>query len=129
MAISFFDRTQRREARIRVDWEATVEKLSEREQVLPRELAVVYERVTAEPGRRAATGRGGGGPRAGRSRPTPVGALRRAVVARRARGRRLGRAPGGRARRHRVPVPRGSGDRARPARPERRRARLAAAGG
>jgi hypothetical protein len=42
------DRTPRREARIGVNWKVTCEKLGEREQKLPPELAAVYDRVQAD---------------------------------------------------------------------------------
>ena len=41
-------RTPRREARIGVSWKVTCEKLAEREQKLPAELAAVYERIRAD---------------------------------------------------------------------------------
>jgi hypothetical protein len=42
-------RQRRREARIRVTWPVTVEKVADRSQALPEALAKVYERVAAEP--------------------------------------------------------------------------------
>ena len=42
-------RTPRREARMGVSWKVAVEKLGERDQKLPPELAAVYERVKADP--------------------------------------------------------------------------------
>jgi hypothetical protein len=42
------DRIPRREARMGVNWKVTIEKLGEREQKLPPELAAVYERVKAD---------------------------------------------------------------------------------
>jgi hypothetical protein len=49
MPIAFIQRTPRREARIAVRWKAAIEKLAEREQRLPPELASVYQRVHADP--------------------------------------------------------------------------------
>jgi hypothetical protein len=42
------ERVPRREARMGVNWKVTIEKLGEREQKLPPELAAVYERVKAD---------------------------------------------------------------------------------
>jgi hypothetical protein len=42
-------RTPRREARIGVSWKVATEKLAERDQKLPTELAAVYERVKPDP--------------------------------------------------------------------------------
>jgi hypothetical protein len=42
------ERIPRRETRLTVNWKMAIEKLGEREQQLPPELAAVYERVKAE---------------------------------------------------------------------------------
>jgi hypothetical protein len=42
------ERIPRRETRLTVNWKMAIEKLGEREQMLPPELAAVYERVKAE---------------------------------------------------------------------------------
>ncbi len=48
MSENAVQRNPRREARIGVSWKVSVEKLGEREQKLPPELAAVYERVKTD---------------------------------------------------------------------------------